>query len=77
MLLSSQFCGSAFFSVDLDPPAVGIKNGSKSARGDFSIELKSLVEAESNTGYLASVTRAVDRKKGQVIRYKTTLMQPT
>ena len=40
------------------------KNGTKSEpKGDFSIELESLVEADANTGYLAYVTRAADRKK--------------
>ena len=53
--------GTTFY-IDDDPPAVGIlKCGKKSkARGDFSIVLESLVEAGANTGYLASVTRAVD-----------------
>lgn len=74
---SCRFCSSCCqktletssqsFYVDFDPPSVGIiyKNGSKSeTRGDFSIELVSLVEADANTGYLANVTRAVDGKKG-------------
>ncbi len=40
-----------------------LKDGTKSVRkGDFAIELQSLVEAGSITGYLAMVKRAVDRK---------------
>ena len=39
------------------------KNGLKSeAMGDFAVSLEAMVEAESNTGYLAQVKRAVDGK---------------
>lgn len=53
------------FYIDDDPACVGIlhKNGNKTEpRRDFSIHLDSLVEAAGNTGYLAKVTRALDKK---------------
>ena len=63
---STQAATHVSFYVDNDPPAIGTvyKNGTRSEpRGDFSIELQSLVEAAGNIGYLATVTRAVDKKK--------------
>ncbi len=40
-----------------------LKDGTRSVRkGDFAIGLHSLVEGGSNTGYLATVKRAVDGK---------------
>ena len=44
--------------VDWNPPAIGSfrKDGLKSeAKGDFAISLEAMVEAGSNTGYLAQV----------------------
>ena len=70
LFLQSSECSTASqsqsFYVTDNPPAIGIiyKNEPK---GDFSIELESLVEADANTGYLAYVTRAADGKRKLVL----------
>lgn len=56
---------STFF-VEWNPPTIGIigKDRKKSSsKGDFAIQLDSLVEAGSKTGYRAWVKRAIDSEK--------------
>lgn len=52
--------------MDWNPPCIGVLNrdGSKSDQmGDFAIQLDTLVLADANTGYLATVKRGIDERE--------------
>ena len=52
--------------MDWSPPCIGVlnKDGSRSdQKGDFAIRLDTLVQADANTGYLATVKRGVDERE--------------
>ena len=58
-------CKSAFY-VEWASPSVGTihRDGSYSgSKGDFAINLESLIEADSKTGYMATIKRAVDSEE--------------
>lgn len=54
------------FYVEWDSPSIGTihRDGSRSeSKGDFAIKLETLIEADSKTGYMATVKRAVDSEE--------------
>ena len=54
--------------MDWSPPCIGVlnKDGSRSdQKGDFAIQLDTLVQADANTGYLATVKGELMREKGK------------
>ena len=67
MIVWLQVRGTSFV-VDWNNPGVCIKHSddTTSRKSDFAIQLVALVEAGENTGYLADVERAIDKKKRYV-----------
>lgn len=61
-----MFVVQANFYVDWMSPSIGCvgKDGKRSpSKSDFAIKLDMMIEAQSNTGYVATVKRAIDREQ--------------